>query len=503
MSDLQSPIINWQVKAGKSKAGVADHRVLIIGHAYGATKTKSIVEDVQPDEAPTLFHKNSLAYAAYLRFRKYNRVTQVDVLPIETPAGSTNAGTTAVLKVTGTATASGKLRIVCADDAYQIDVQVNKGNTSSDIARSITVAFDTAANTDTIGNIALLDSAELKGSEVTVVMQCPSQLANGCVVSAINRIPGVQIASGKFSGTATNLNSSGILDESTQKRYHTIVFDDCVNADLVAKFLDGRINSSNAVKGGTAVTFRNGAFTKLKAESLASNSASLVTIANPDEMRINAIPLLAAAEFAAKRALRLTDGAILGDIVIDATEAYGGINKASLPYHNTPMSYRAPTNKLTIERLQDLNKAGASLIVPTGSQTTMGEVVTHYKRDGSGVASSTFKFLNAMDTSFAIQEYLFNNCQKEFAQTRATGGGLVAGVSMTNALSVKAFLIGLYDDLVDMALAQGGDDAKGSFKANLDVTLDAESGKYKIFAPMAIVSQLRGIDGVIAISYNF
>jgi len=501
MSDLQSPIINWQVKAGKGKAGVADHRVLIIGHAFGSAAAKKIIEDVQSEEALTLLRAGSHAHAAYRRFRKYNKVTEVDVLPLAV-TGNNWVVPKAMLKVVGTATAAGTLKVVCADDEYMFNVSVAKGDTESQIAEKMVNAAD-AANMEIVAEVTFEKGDATKKGEVTFELESFDPVANGCHVKAINRIPGIVVTDGVFAGGKGALDTAGILGETTSKRYHTIVFDSSVDSEVVSKFLDDRVNSSNAVNGGTGITFRNDTFARLKANSLASNSASLVIIANPNEMRVNAIPLLAAAEFAAKRALRLTDGAILGDIVVDATEAYGGINKASLPYHNTPMSYRAPVNKLTIEQLQDLNKAGASLIVPTGAQTTMGEVVTHYKRDGSGVASSTFKFLNAMDTSFAIQEYLFNNCQKEFAQTRATGGGLVAGVSMTNALSVKAFIMGLYDDLVDMALAQGGGDAKGAFKANLDVTLDAETGKYKIFAPIAIVSQLRGIDGVIAISYNF
>jgi hypothetical protein len=55
-------------------------------------------------------------------------------------------------------------------------------------------------------------------------------------------------------------------------------------------------------------------------------------------------------------------------------------------------------------------------------------------------------------------------------------------------VSVKSYIIGLYDDLVDMALAQGGKDAKAAFIRDLTVTLDAETGTYRVLAPIATVS---------------
>ena len=220
-------------------------------------------------------------------------------------------------------------------------------------------------------------------------------------------------------------------------------------------------------------------------------------------MRYTAIPLILAAEFAAKRALRMTDGAVLGDLVIEASEAYGGQEKASLPYHNTPMSYLPPSAEISLSDLTSANAQGLSFVVPSTTGTVMGSLRTLYKHDNSGVADVTFGFLNAVDTALSIQEYLFNNCKKEFGQTRATHGGLVEGVAMTNVLSVKSFIVGLYEDLVDLALTQGGAEAVKVFKHGLTVTLDSATGFYSVFAPVAIVSQFRGLNGTVAISYDF
>jgi hypothetical protein len=50
MSELQAPIINWQVKAGKTRVGFTKQRVLMIGQASGTATAKTLIEDVQESE---------------------------------------------------------------------------------------------------------------------------------------------------------------------------------------------------------------------------------------------------------------------------------------------------------------------------------------------------------------------------------------------------------------------------------------------------------------------
>ena len=74
---------------------------------------------------------------------------------------------------------------------------------------------------------------------------------------------------------------------------------------------------------------------------------------------------------------------------------------------------------------------------------------------------------------------------------------------MTNEASVKAYIVGLYTDMIDMALVQGGAEAIKAFKKNTTVSLNIASGIYNVYAPTPIVSQFRGLNGVVAISYDF
>ena len=512
MAGLQAPIINWQVKAGDSNAGFGEHKVLLIAQGNGTAPANELIKDIQRNEVEPLCGAGSMVLRAYTRFRKYNQSTEIDVLPIEEPPTGVKAQ--GAISVSGEAEENKTLYFVLGDDEYTATAVVTEGMTSAEIAEAIKDAINdksfmpnyvphdlnTTGSSDKYPFTAEIDGADT--SLVLITFDWKGEMANGLRAKVQTRVLGCEFTSVAFTGGAGAYDLGSALDSLTE-RYHTVLFDSSINPDTVSNWLDARINVSNTVKGGIGITYRNGTLSDLKDYANAKNSQTLVIFGNPSEMQINALPMLAAAEFGAKRSLRLTDGAVLGDLVLEAQEAFGGISKSSLPYHNTPMSYTKPEKELIIEQVQDLNDAGISLFLPSSFGVVLGTVVTTYKYNNSGIADGTFKYLNAMDTSLAVQEYLYVNSQKEFGQTRATNGDLVSGVAMTNSLSVWAYIVSLYQDMVEMALVQGGKDALKSFKQTLTVDLDAATGVYSVYAPVAIVSQFRGLNGVVAISYDF
>lgn len=494
MADLQAPIINWQVMAGDSKAGFGEQKVLLIAQGAGTATSKELVEDVQQSEVEALFGANSMATMAYNRFKQHNKATQIDIVPLLEPVAGANAQ--GGLAVAGTATESKNITLRVGDDAFVVTVAIISGDLASAIATKIVTAINTTSYPFT-ASVDALDT-----SLVLIDFDVKGEMANGIITTIKERVGGLSFTPVAFTGGAGAYDSAGILTPIT-KRYQTVLFDSAMAFDDVETWLEARFNTTNAVKGGVGISMMNDTLANVKAFANAKNSKTMVLIGNISEMKYNALPLLAVAEFGAKRALRLTDGAVLGSLVVEAQEAFGGINKSSLPYHNTPMSYKEPATEIIIEQLQDLNDAGVSLFVPATIGVVLGSIVTLYKFDNTGIEDVAFKYLNAVDTSLAIQEYLFNSSQKEFGQTRATGGDLVSGVAMTNTVSVKAYIVGLYEDLVGMALTQGGASAIKSFKKTLTVTLNSASGTYSVYAPVAIVSQFRGLNGVIAIGYDF
>lgn len=494
MADLQAPIINWQVMAGDSKAGFGEQRILLIAQGAGTAVAKELLEDVQQTEIETLCGAGSMATMAFNRIKKYNKANEIDIITLAEPTGS--VASQGGLKVTGTATENKTFNFDLGDDEFDVSATILSGETAENIAVKIKDAINAkdypfTATIDGTDNTLVLIDFDIKG-----------EVANGITTIVNTRVLGLEFSVIKFTGGAGAYDVDDIF-VNVKKRYQTVLFDSAMQFDDVEEWLEARFNMSNTVKGGTGICVMNGDFSTVKAFANSKNSKTMVVIGNLDEMKYNMLPLLATAEFGAKRALRLTDGAVLGDLVVEAQEAFGGINKSSLPYHNTPMSYNEPKNELIIEQVQDLNDAGVSLFVPATIGVVLGSLVTLYKFDNTGIEDVAFKYLNAVDTSLAVQEYLFVNSQKEFGQTRATGGDLVSGVAMTNTVSVKAYIVGLYEDMVAYALVQGGADAIKSFKKSLTVTLDTASGTYSVYAPVAIVSQFRGLNGVVAIGYDF
>ena len=491
-TQLQSPFVSWQIMSGKRNIGLEDHRVLLIGQGAGTATAKVLIEDVQLTEIDSLLGANSLATLAYKRFKTYNKLTEVDIIPLAEPTGTPAAGS---IIVTGTAGESVSLTINVGDDVYPVTVAIVLADAAAAVATKIAAA---------IGALDLFSAAVdgVDDTKVNVTYLYDGEVGNGLSIVPQARVSGLTFTIVNLTGGTGAYDSANILDSLT-KRYHSVIFDAAASFDAIETFLEARVNVENIVLGGSGFVMINDSLADLKSFANAKNSKTMVVIGNPAEMQLNAIPILATAEFVAKRALRLTEGAVLGNLVLDANEAYGGIEKHSLPYHNTPMSYKKPVGLITLAQLQDLTDAGISFIVPADTGTTLGDFVTLYKLDNAGIADPNFKFLNAVDTSLAIQEYLFNNCKSQFGQTRATNGDLVEGISMQNTLSVKGFVLGLYKNLVSFALAQGSNEAIKYFQDNTTVTLDAATGYFSVYAPVAIVSQLRGLNGIVAISYIF
>ena len=491
---LVQPIVNWQVKSDFSDAGFEEHKVLIIGQADGTALNAELKEDVKGSEISTLVGAGSMLDMAYRKFRRYNKASEVSVIPLKEPPNGTKAE--GGLKFTGEATINEDVKLKVFDDDFEVSFVIEKGDTADVIAQK---TVDAINNADTWA-IASIDAGD--NTLVKLEFKYVGEVGNDLVVSVVDRISGVDTSSIKTSGGAGAYDIGTVLD-TLAERYQTVIFDDTVDYNKIEALLESRVNPVNNILSGVGLYMKQGTHTDVKNFVKQKNAKTMVCFGNIEEMKYTAVPLLAMVEVGAKRALRLTAGAILDDLVVEAQEAYGGIDKASLPYHNTPMDYMKPKGLLSVEDAKDLNDEGVSLFVPSTAKVVLGSVVTTYKYDNSGERDETFKYLNAVDTTFAIQEYLFRNCKKKFAQTRATTGDLLPHVAMTNVGSVKAEIVGMYDYLMGKALAQSGKDAIKAFKNGVYVDLDISKGLYSVEAPVAIVSQFRGLNGVAKISYTF
>jgi hypothetical protein len=209
------------------------------------------------------------------------------------------------------------------------------------------------------------------------------------------------------------------------------------------------------------------------------------------------------------RAIRLTDGANISNVVIATSgplDSFGGKEIASLPYANTPYYDLAPiqTGKgWDANEMESLKNAGGSVLGNNIPRNTIisGEVVTTRKTDVAGNPELTFKFLNSVDTSSVIREFFFNNYKAAYAQSRLTNGDLVPDRNIANPGSIRGFTVAKYESLQGL-LVEGGPEALNFFKENLQVTVDTSTGKATVLMKVQIVGQLREISGTIQITFS-
>jgi hypothetical protein len=215
-------------------------------------------------------------------------------------------------------------------------------------------------------------------------------------------------------------------------------------------------------------------------------------------------------EFAGTRAKRLTPGASIADSIITTSgglDAFGGPHTASLPYFNTPLKLTPTTpasNQWTGTEQLALEGAGFTTYGVNSAQNAMimGPVVTTWLTDAGGNDNISFSYLNYVDTGSNCREIFYNTLKATYAQSRLTGGDLVAGFSMTNKEAVKAELLRIYRVLAGIALTQAGREAESFFAQNTTVTVDLANRLTTIDGPLPIVTQLGTINYSLQLSFT-
>jgi phage tail sheath gpL-like len=486
--------------------------------AAGSATSGELQEQIGNDNSEnTLFGERSMLAAMIRNFKgtlsaPLNRETRIDAIGLD-DAGAGVKATGNVTFTGGPATAAGSIQVdIGSERNHRYEVTYASGDSITDIGDALDtlVAADTkrqASSVNTVGDVEF--TAEHAGI-----------VGNGIGIRVTGTIPGVTIAVTAMSGGATNPTLTTLFDVVADERYQTIIWPAAWDFTTVTDFLDPRFNINGKVLDGVAVTSRTETFAQLGTDLDAENSASLAVHCNKkvdDALykgsSIFELDYAIAAQIAAVRALRLTDGANIARFVIgDAgLDNFGGVHLSSKPYFNTPFSLLPviPTGKgftsgdgSEIETL--LTKGGFVLGNNiAGNSIISGEVATTYKTDAASNPDTSFKFLNSVDTGVAIREFFFNNIRATYAQTRLTDGDLIPRVPSANEDSVRAFLTGLYTLLTEpeFSLTRSGEANLNIFKNNLTVSLDLSAGSVSGEMETPIVVQFREASFVIKIRF--
>lgn len=513
---IAQPDVTASLRAAGVTAGLTPEKLLFVGQLNGGTATSGALNsNLLTGDEDTLFGLDSPITAAIRRARRRNSVTQFDAIGLADAGGGVDA--TGAIVVSGTATEDGE--IICyvgskKFNAYTITV------TSGDTATVIGDAIVTAITADTRAFVTAINTT----GTVALTAKNAGTFGNTIGLKVEGAVGGVTVSLTAMSGGATDPTLTGVFDVVGDERYQGIVWQFEQDLTELTDFLDPRFNVTNNVLDGRGFVGITDTFANHLVTLGAENSRSLVINADKliDETThrgpaILEIPYVKVAEFAGVRALRRTDDAVLGDLVISRStrDSFGGPWQNSKPYFNTPFpDLLVPDagDSFSDTEIEQLLDAGGWVIDANRSYNTViaGEVVTTYKTDAGGNPDPTFGFLNYVDTSTAAREYIVNNTRSKYGQYRATTGALINGVDSANEASVAAFISELNSQLGDLGLVNTGVgsidgvaiDFDKEFRNNLTVSLNPVTGKFTVGAKLFIVVQLRGVTYDLAIAFE-
>lgn len=504
------PSVTFNIVTPQQLAGVTAHKVLIVGQMLTGTavagELQQNLDTVGGEDA--LFGVRSHVAGMVREFRRINKDTQVDVIALADGAGS---AAEAVITMVGTATEDNTLIInLGSGRQHSFSIDVLTGDDETAVADAVTAAAALDLDSPfTVANVA---------GVITATASNLGTLANSWAVQVVGAVAGIvpTITAG-WTGGATDPVLTTLFDPVVNIRYNTVVWPQSFTITALTDFLDPRFNTTNDVLDGVGIFHKNDTLANLKTAVSTLNSQSIrmggtKIISNATLVGGSVVEMddVLASRMAAVRSLRLTANANINDILSISgapLDSFGGISIATLPYANTLIQFTALPNAVdtfTLDEEAELEENGVSTVGlnRAGNSLILGQQVTTRLTDTAGNPDTTFKFLNAVDSSSIIREFFFENNKARYAQTRLTDGDLVAGRSIQNEASIRAFQKQLYTFLADLAITQSGGAAAKDFDTNLVVTLVVSTGTVTITSAPLQVGQLRIVLGTIEVNFG-
>jgi len=516
MATISPPRITFNILGAPQAVENAEQRVVLIGQktASGSAISGSLTTEIGNDgQENALFGENSFLSDMIRNFKAvdFKGIVRLDAIALDDNAGGVQA-TGSVTFAGAAATEAGTFTVLIGSKrSHSFEIPVAVGDTPTDIGASLVAAI-------TADTKVSVTAANIAGA-VTMTAVHKGAFGNSISLRSQGEVAGITVAIAAMAAGSLDPVLTNIFDILGDTRYQTIVWPANYDKSVIKIYLDNRFNINNNVLDGVGVMSETGTLAALKAIGSPLNSRSLMLLGNQlvaeDLYKGSSVFELdtnIASQFAAIRALRLTDGANIAQFIISGNgsrDTFGGAHIASLPYHNTPFQLLPVIDQdkgfTEEEALELIDDAGVSML---GSNTVRSSIiantiVTTYRTNAAAVPDITFKFLNYVDTPSAIREYFFNNFKSQYAQTRLTAGDVIQGHNMTNEAGIRGFSIKLYSDLAGpgFVLTEAGEEALQFFKQNMVVNLDLANGLADVSYIVRTVTQLREVRGTFTITF--
>jgi phage tail sheath gpL-like len=416
-----NPKVNIDIIPAFIKPTVEDQKVLFVGQktAAGTAVSGGFISDISnsPINGMTAwdyyFGEDSLLAAAIRAAKKLNKITRFDAIGLD-DAGTATAAVGSI-SLTGTASSASKITVVigsAVNNVYEVDIA--KDDTETTIAPKI----ETEINND---DRAFVSASEAFGV-ITLTAINKGEEGNKITIRVKGQQPGITVTVAAMTGGTVNPVTSSVFDVVGSIRYQTIVWQSTFPLGDVQTFLDDRFNSDIRILDGIAIVSITDTLALLKStvsdsdrnsQSLAIHCNRKVNYSEFKGSALEEMDFVIAAQFAAIRALRMTDGAPISQFV-DATQgsadAFGGIAIASLPYFNTPFNdlpVIVHRDQWTDDERKELNDAGGFVLGNNlaNNKIIADRVVTTYLTNSVGDPDITFKYMNYVDTSSTVRWY--------------------------------------------------------------------------------------------------
>jgi len=311
--NISEPNVTLQIIPASHLNGVQEPKVLIVGQMLVGTATAGeLLADIGNDATiNNIFGAKSHIAGMVREFKKLNKITRVDALPLADD-GSAVAATSTITPASGSAaTDDSRINVIVGsakNHKYTIDVL------TADTAAVIGSAIASSINAD----IEAPFSAVVDGATgvVTITAANGGTLANNWDIQVIGTIPGVALTITGWTGGANDPSLTGVLDVVANIRHKTVAWPSVYDITVIESELDARFNTANDVRDGVAVQTIVGTLSSLKSAVSSLNSQTVVIIGNKSVSTASHIggataemPDIITAEVVAVRALRQTDGA--------------------------------------------------------------------------------------------------------------------------------------------------------------------------------------------------
>lgn len=473
------------------------------GSAVSGTLYTNIENGI--DVAGNLAGPGSIGQIMIDAFKRENPKTRLDVILLDDNGSGVAA--TGSIAFTATPTASGSLFITVGDQVlnnYEVDI------TTTSTATTIAAALVTAITADTNSPVTAANS----GGTITFTAKNTGTTGNRIGIKVDGSVAGVSFTVTAFASGATDPVTTGILSIIDNARYDIIAplcFLSAVVSELTPKF-----NVTNAVLDGIGFIANTDTYSNLQTALAANTLASQVICyfgnkkvadANFKGGALLTLDYMLSSAFAAMRALRFTDNAILNNFM-QAGNDRGGSFMAGVPYQNMKFNNFAtiPTGKgFTQTEIEGLGELGGT----TFSNDISGQYpvsnkawLTCYKAASPTATGLTYATLNRNDCATEARSYFFNNIKETYAQSALTSGSISGNqnIKISNAKTIRADINSWFQDLVDMNVLQGGidtdtgTDLTAQFNNDLIINIDTSTGSVSGTMQFIVMGQLETFD---------